>query len=63
MGPKTITIGTALFWSWGFWDSRPESLILMPKIGMSFFEIRVLSWKVPSWRFPSLRVPSWRVHS
>ena len=20
LGPRTITIGTVLFWSWGFWD-------------------------------------------
>ena len=37
-GPETITIGTVLFWSWGFWDHRPDSVILRPKIVIPFFE-------------------------
>ena len=27
LGPGTITIGTVLSWSWGFWDSRPDAAI------------------------------------
>ena len=38
LGPGTITIGTVLFWSWGFWDYRPDSVILRPKIGITLFE-------------------------
>ena len=31
LGPGTITIGTVFFWSLGFWDYRPDSLMLRPK--------------------------------
>ena len=37
LGPKTITIGTVLFWNWGFWDYRPDSVILRSESDISIF--------------------------
>ena len=37
LGPGTITIGTVLLWSSGFWDYRPDSVILRSKSDTSKF--------------------------
>ena len=37
LGLRTITIGTVVFWSWGFWDYRPDSVILTSKSDLSKF--------------------------
>ena len=37
LGPRSALDGRVFFWSWGFWDSRPDLMILTWKNGVSMF--------------------------